>query len=300
MKGRILLITVLIIVMVAVIAGCNNDSGIDPAELYEKSVKAVEEANSYEFEMNVNQIMIFPEEIPLGNGEVTDRMETQAKGTGKALIDPLEMEMVMEMNIPAMAGMPEAEGLGEMEIKLYMVDDMVYMTDPMFGDWIMIDMNAMGMGMEQLEGLDKSSNDPLYFLEMLGEEGAANASIESDAQHYIMSITDEEGTLIKNIMDEVVNQLFGDIPDPAMQDELSEIFEGMDISEIEYKVWVDKETYLTTKTYMAFSMSMTIEGETLMMEQEAESVYANYGTIDSINIPDEVKESAVNMEDTLF
>lgn len=297
MKTKVYFLITLVFLSMIFLAGCTTEEGaIESAEIYTKALDAMQQANSYAFEMDITQVMQLPKPVPLNAGTMTDKMETQITSTGKAIENPLAMEMTMEMHIPALADAAQAGEFANMEIKMYMLDNQLYMYNPMFGGWIRQDISEYGLGVEQLQGLSQAANDPMYLLNLLGEEGASKASLETVDQHYVLTLKDDDGTLMKKIMSEITNQ-FGGMFDASSQTEIEEIFKEMEFSKIDYKIWIDKDTYLTTKTYLAYNLTMTIDNETVTLEQIATTTYKDFATFDSIDVPEEAINSAVTMEE---
>lgn len=298
LKIRILLVLAVMLLSTSLTVGCISEGeAVDAADIYSKSLEAVQEANSYVFEIDMVQIIHFSEPIPLTEGITTDKMETQSKITGRATENPLALEMFIKMYVPDIAEIPEAAEFAEMDLEMYMAEDQVYIYNPMFGGWIRQDMSEFGLGMEQLEGLGHAANDPMYLLNLLGDEGAEKATLETDNDHYIIILDDDDGTLMQNMMDEIKGVFGEDTLDPSIQAEMDEALKGMEFSKLSYKIWIDKETFLTAKSYMAYVLTMTVEDETMVTEQTIMAEYKDYGTIDSIMIPEEVKSSALTMEE---
>ncbi|MEW6621970.1 MAG: DUF6612 family protein [Bacillota bacterium] len=298
MKTKVWFVLTLMLFSVMLIAGCAAEKDtMKAAEIYTKSLEAMQQANSYVFEMEMTQVMQFPEPVPLDAGIVTDKMETQSRGIGKATQKPLAMEMTMEVHMSALADVPQAAEFATMEMKMYWVDDEIYIYYPMFDSWIRQDMREYGLGMGQLEQLNQAANDPMFLLTLLGEDGAAKASLETDDKHYVLTLKDDEGALMMRMMDQITNQLGGDMLDPSIQAEMQEAFNNMEFSNIDYKIWIDQGSYLAAKTYLSYSLTMNIEGEALSTEQFVTVTYKDYNSFDSIVVPEEVSSSAMTMEE---
>lgn len=298
MKTKFVLVLVILFIGALLITGCTSEGeALDAANIYSKSLEAVQEANSYAFEIDMTQIMHFSEPIPLAEGITADKMETQSKMTGRATENPLVLEMLIEIYMPALAEIPEAVEFAEMELEMYMAEDQVYMYTPMFGGWIRQDLSEYGLGMDQLEGLGQAANDPMYLLNLLGKEGAEKALLETDNVNYIIIFEDDDGTLMENMLEEIRGVYSNDMFDPSMQVEIEEALENMEFCKLNYEIWIDKETFLPTKSHIGYILTMTIEGETTVTEQTIKAKYKDYGTFESIKIPEEVRSSALTMEE---
>ncbi|MCW3491597.1 DUF6612 family protein [Dethiobacter alkaliphilus] len=305
MKGLLGLILVLLI---ALASGCaENEEALKAAEVYTKAIQAMEEANSFEFDMEMAQVTQFPPSVIEEGGP--DKMEVQTTGSGRAVQDPMAMEMTMIINMPGMADIPEAAVLGEMEMQMYMVGNEMYMIDSMSGVWLKMDMSDLGMDLEELAGLGQAETDPMYLLTLLGEEGAAEATLETDGDHYVIIVDDAEGQVMQKLIDEFVQEQLGDsildmqmaleedLDDLDLQAELEELYNNISFSDMYFKVWIEQETFFTTKVEMSMKMAMTFEGETMETETSSVTTYRNFGSFDSITVPDEVKNNALSFEE---
>lgn len=155
------------------------------------------------------------------------------------------------------------------------------------------------MEMTELAELSQATNDPLYLFNLLGDKGAAKASLTTEGQQYILFLTDDDGTLMNKLMDEIVGKFGGELLDPTAQAEMEEALNNLGFSSIEYKMWIDQDSYLATEIYLAFDLTMTVEKETLSFKQVSTGRYKDYGSFDTITVPEEIKSNAINIRDFL-
>src|SRR5690554_3481577 len=112
-----------------VMAGCSGDS-VQAKQLYLDSVDALMQANSYSFDITIDQAIHFPEPIPFMPGEETDKLATQVSVTGRGIEDPLALVMTMKVSMPDFM---DLDGMSDMQF--YMVDNEAYMYLNMFKEW---------------------------------------------------------------------------------------------------------------------------------------------------------------------
>lgn len=288
---RVLLVAVLV-VLLALVSGCGNSSeALKAADVYAKAMEAMQNVNAYGFDMEMTQIMSMPE-----SAEGLERMEIQTQGTGRALQNPMALEMTLTMNMPGLADMPQP--FGDIEMQMYMADNQMYMFNSMSGVWMRQDLGEMGLDMDELSGLSQAQTDPMYLLTMFGSDGAAQASMVTEGQNYIISLDDPEGEVMQRIMREyVVEELSDTLAQLQADAGIEELFNNMTFSNLTYKIWVDQRTFYTTRLEMSYSMAITLEGETMVTEQDMVMIFKDFGTFDSITVPDDVKNNAVTLEE---
>ncbi len=72
-------------------------------------------------------------------------------------------------------------------------------------------------------------------------------------------------------------------------------FEGLNINSVQYEILVDKETFYPNVLNMTMDMEMGVEGDTVNVIQTVNGEYTDFNNIESITVPQEVLDSAVDM-----
>jgi hypothetical protein len=138
----------------------------------------------------------------------------------------------------------------------------------------------------QLQGYDPSQE--------IEELKAVSDYIDLKEQegHYIITIDSSNDTVKKFIL-EKMNSLNGDM---MMTHDSEQALEAMNIQSLSYKVMVDKNTFLVSQLEM--SMSLTInDGEMPVdMKMDMTTKYNQYNEIESIVVPQEAIEQAIEMD----
>ena len=80
-----------------------------------------------------------------------------------------------------------------------------------------------------------------------------------------------------------------------MGEEEQKALENMNINELEYEIYVDKESFNMTAMNMVMSMTMEEQGETLNIDIDSNTAYENINGIEKIEVPQEVIDSAVEL-----
>lgn len=265
-----------------------TSESLESQDIYHRSLDAAKTANSYDFEIVSKE---FVQKIPPSNpsdegvleGELDpiEKSEIETRIEGKLINKPLFLEMIEKTNMLNQQDTLESSASGldssSIELKIYMLEGKQYSYFSHWGVWVLQDLRAIDIDWENLENINKRSN-PMYFLNLLENDLAKEAVLETDEQHYILSLENEENEFVGRIL-----KIFGDDSQP---------------SEASYKIWIDKKTYLPTKAYLKYKLTTDIGEYTDIRVYESELFYRDFGVIDKIEIPDEAKE-AINMEEFL-
>ncbi|MCW3490466.1 DUF6612 family protein [Dethiobacter alkaliphilus] len=298
-KNRFGLIMVLVLLM-GLISGC-SDSGeaLKASEIYVKSMEAMSDVNSYEFDIEMLQVMELPESVQ--EAEVPDKIEIQTRGTGRAVMEPVAMEMTLSMHMPFLASVPEAAEFANLEMQMYMVDNQMYIYNSMFDIWMSQDLGDYGLEMDGLMEFSMEDADPKELLTMLGEDGAAAASLKTvDSKYYLITLEDAEGEVMQRIIDEYIkDELADSLADFEIEGAFDELFEMATFSDITYKIWIDMETYYIARSEMSFSIVINIEGETIKTTQTALMSFKDFNAFNNITVPEDVKDNAVSLVELL-
>ncbi|SET77408.1 hypothetical protein SAMN05660297_03456 [Natronincola peptidivorans] len=271
-------------------AGCaatdvTNES-LESTEIYNKSLEAVKVANSYDFEIAQKEFIQMPLPPMSQEGDYIldeelfsiEEWETETFITGKLRQQPLSLEMITKINVLDQQDVDLDSDSNRIELKKYILEGKQYSYFSHWGVWAVQDLREIDIDWENLENINKQSN-PMYFLNLLENGLAREAVLETDQQHYILSLENNEDELIRKIMKDIL----GD--------------DGK-LSEASYKIWIDKEAYLPEKSNFKYKLATDIGESTRITIHESEIYYSNFGAVDKIAIPDEAK-NAVNMEELL-
>ncbi len=72
--------------------------------------------------------------------------------------------------------------------------------------------------------------------------------------------------------------------------------QDLNIKNIEYEIYIDKETFYPSKLNMNMDMDITVEGETISLKQIISGEYLDYNQIGEITVPQEIVDTAFEME----
>ncbi|MET3576518.1 DUF6612 family protein [Bhargavaea ullalensis] len=251
-------------------------SDMTAEQVYEKAMEASKDMKSAEAKMDIAQTI----EVP---GQDV-KIDSDSKFDVQMVLDPLAMHQkgttTMKMNDEEQT----------VDIDMYMTEDgTIYIYTPEADQWLKME----GM----LEGLDQLSAqqpDPEEQLAQL-QEYAKDMKFEQTNDEYVLKLNadgDKFNALVKETMEEQIppEMLEG------MSDEEKQALEKMDVKDMSYEIHIDKKTYDMKAMNMKMSMTMEAEGEEMNIDMDMKSVYTNINGIENIEIPQDVIDSAVDLQ----
>lgn len=239
----------------------------DAKSILEQSINAMTDVESFSMDMTMDQTMEMEGEEPL-------EMSTKLKMD--AIQDPLSFYQVIESPDPLSGELTEVEQ--------YFVDGEIYTYDPSQDMWIK--MSGDLIGMNDIEDLEMSPDEQLETLMNFADD----ITVEDEGDRYALTI-DGSGDELKEIAKELANAE----ADATMQADMDQIFEGMNITKLDYVLYINKETYYQEEMSMNLDMEMEAEGDTVTISQVSSGTFGKFNEIDEITVPSEAIDNAVEM-----
>ncbi|WP_085993211.1 DUF6612 family protein [Oceanobacillus senegalensis] len=267
------IITVLLVTLITGLTAC---SGTENAEkIYSKAITAAEEMESAEVIIDMKQQMQLPNEAE--SVEMTSNME------GSMIVDPLAMHQKGNVSI-SLGEM--AETPMEMEQELYLVDNEMYMFESMSNQWMKIDDSMIPMDMVNSQQMDVSEQ-----LDMM-KEYVEELSVEETEDEYILKLS-ADGDGIKEFSDKFVKEVMPEDIMAQLGEEVADVLKNMKINELLIEMIIHKDTYQMSAYNMDMDMTISQDGEEMNIKQVVKTIYQNINTIESLEVPQNVKDSAV-------
>lgn len=242
----------------------SKTSDLTIEKVFEKAQAASEKLESMHANMDINQNISAP--------DLDLDMESVIKLDMDIVQEPLEMHQVMEM------GMGEE---GSANIEMYMTEEGFFMKDPESGAWMKLPSEFY----EDLTASMSAGADPTLDL----------ASLEKFVDDFTFEQNDNEYILKLKASGEKFNEL--------VQDQLAEmegigaaetgVLEDMKIHQLDYEIYLDKETFNTTAFNMVMDMEMEDGGSTVRISQDIKAKISNINELKEIVVPQEILDSAV-------
>lgn len=257
-----------VVLFMMILAACGGSESAK--EVYENALAAGEEMESAELDMTIHQTMS-SEEMP--EGLVMD-MDMQSEMT----LDPIAMYQAGTISFE-MDGMPF-----DTEMEMYVTDSDFYMYESMSDTWLH---SGEEMMPTELMNMEQNPTDQLEILESFIED----VEFEEEEDFYVFRYSGDGEELLE-LSQELIKENLGEDTFAEMGIEVDEILDQMTIHSIFYEILIEKDTYNTESIAMDMDVSIEEAGETLEMKQEMNATYTGINTIDSIEVPQEVIDSA--------
>lgn len=239
----------------------------DARSILEQSINAMTDVESFNMDMTMNQTMEMEGEEPL---EISTNLKMDA------IQDPLSFYQVIESPDPMSGEIAEVEQ--------YFVDGEIYTYDPSQDMWIK--MSGDLMGMNDIEDLEMSPEEQLETLMGFADD----ITVEDEGDRYALTINGS-GDELKEIAQGLANAE----TDATMQAQMDQLFESMNITKLDYVLYINKETYYQEEMNMNLDMEMDAEGDTITISQVSTGTFGKFNEIDEISVPSEALDNAVEM-----
>ncbi|WP_421377896.1 DUF6612 family protein [Bacillus salacetis] len=258
-------------------ADVKNKSDLTLEQVFKNTQQADSELSSVHMDMELKQTTHNEES---GEGS----MDMSTTSSTDLVMDPMAMHQTSSVNMK----MDEMEGneLPVAQVEMYVTEEEIYLKDNMQNQWTTLP-NEMADLMKQ-SALQESSlpeNQLKQFEPYLDQ-----FTFKQDDETFILQLT-----LDGDQADKILKEGMG-----MMNDELQSTFEGamedMSISSMDLKMWIDKESFHTVKMEVQQTIEMKQNGEVVKLDQTMTSVFSKFNEIESIEVPAEVTESAVEMK----
>ncbi|KQL55803.1 hypothetical protein AN965_16050 [Alkalicoccobacillus plakortidis] len=243
-------------------------------EVLTNTEEAMNNVDSFRTEMSMTY------DIRMSAEEADETMEFAVDSIMDAISEPLSFKMNTMMT---------ASELGmDVSTDQYFEDGIFYMQNPLGEGWLMMDISDE-MELEDELQVDSQEQinmlkDMMTHIEMSEEEDSYVISMEGDNEDFQQFI---------HWFMEMGGQNEAAIP----QEELDTMFENMEVENMTYSLVVDKDTFYQQSVAMSVDMLMEEEGETANFTMDVAGTYSMYNEIESIDIPDEVIENSVDIEE---
>ncbi|UJL47033.1 hypothetical protein KFZ58_03560 [Virgibacillus sp. NKC19-16] len=277
-------------VMAFVLAACNDtaeptadtieeeESELTAQEVYSEALEASEEMESAEVSMNMQQ--------QIASEAESTSIDTESSFDMQMTMDPLAIyqEGTTKMMMDGEEGMPE------MGMEMYMVDDGMYMYSDQIGNWMKVDNAAM----DAVNAMDGQQQDPSEQLKML-QEYTDDLSFEQSDDEFILTLN-ADGEKFNELIQEVMEESLTPEMTQAMGEEGQNALENMTINSMDYEMFIDKESFDMNAFNMNMDMTMEAEGDAINLVQNLESSYSNINNVDPIEVPEEIENNAIEQQ----
>lgn len=216
----------------------------------------------------------------------TQEVKTTMNGTIDTIIEPLALAMDTTMN------MQMGEETVDMPMKMYLnAEQGFFYQDPTSNTWLKLPQ-------EQADAIFESANmanvDQTQQLEQL-KEFTNDLTVEEDGDNYVLKLTIEGekfNALVREQMESMMNSTTGG--EPLTEEELQAAVDAVDITSGDYEYVVNQETFDIEDVLVNLNMTMDMEGQPMTVETTTNMTFTDYNHLDTIDIPQEVIDTAVD------
>lgn len=250
----------------------NNDgktSELTLEDVLTKSTEASEDLKSFAMTMEMNQ--------ELTSAQADTALKLSSLIDMKIVTDPMAFYQKMKMTDDA--------SKESFDMESYFSKDGMYLYDSAADAWMKFPAELS----DQLIQMSDQQTNPAEELKKL-KEFVNDFTFEQDETSYILKLT-ASGEKFNTFIQETVQQTL-----PPQLGATNEITENMSINAIEYEIVVHKETFLPSSIKVMMEMDISAEGETIKIVQHMNGQYSEYNEIDEITIPQEVLDTAEEIE----
>ncbi len=268
-----------IIAVTTLLTACGETATTDPTEqetpaepqeevltvedVLRESTEVMSSVQSFSADMEQSQEMELPDGESFSSDSTMMMEMTQ---------EPLALYQKMKMTVPEM---------GEMETEMYMVENGIYFKDTMEDAWFTYPEELT----QELGNIEDMQIQPEEQLELLTKH-AEHLLLEEADSHYIVTI--EGSSDILQGFAEEMNRIMSD----DLSAEMDHMMSMADIQELDYTLYIDKETFLQTQMDMTMVFELNTEGESMKILTTTNAVFSNFDEIEEIIVPADVLESA--------
>lgn len=244
-----------------------KESELTLEEVFNKAQEAAEKVESMHADMVIDQHLASP--------DAGAEMDSTIKMKMDLVQNPLTMYQVMEM---------EMADEGTAKTEMYLTEDGFFMYDPESGEWLKLPAEFY----EEATATMNTGEDATVDYAGL-KEFVEDFKFEQNDDAYILKLKASGEKFNKLIQDELEST--------GILDELSEVeteaVDNMKINELEYEIFIDKETFDTTAFNLKMDMEISAEGETLQIKQDIQSKISRINEIQEITVPQEILDNAI-------
>jgi len=245
----------------------NETKELSLQEVFDKSMNASnKELKSFSADMKMKQQM--------NSSMLNEEMNMSMDMKMDYIADPISWYQVLQMSI---------EDTGEsLNMESYLTKDGYYLFDEMSGQWMKLPSEMAN----QMTQLPENQSNPIDQIEQL-KPFLKEFSMEQEGDHYVLKM-DGSGDKFSEL---ITDMILGSLGTDGAQ-EAKDLFSQLSIEKLSYTIHINKDTFFPTYISMVMESNFTIDGESIFMHQELEGTYSNYNNIKSIEIPEEVLNSA--------
>ncbi|RNA70516.1 DUF6612 family protein [Alteribacter keqinensis] len=259
------------VIILTAACSAESDDGLTAEEILLKSEEAMEELTSYSMSMKSTQEMS-------ADG---DTQEMDMESEIDVLMEPLTMFQTTTMDMMGIS----------MNYDTYFSEEHgFFMEDPNAGGWFKLPDSFM----EEMMALSDVQMSPEEQLQPF-KDNIEELTVETEEDHYIVTLKGDG--LDTDALKEQISSITGD----GMSEMYGDALDSMDVHELEYELFIDRETFYNTEANIYMDTTVDDGMFELDLKQNIHILFTNFNGIDDLEVPGEVIENAEEVsEEDLF
>jgi len=252
-----------------------NTSELTLEQVFKKSLAQSETIESLSASLDMSQLIEMPSQ--------SVSMNTTSNMTMDMMVEPLSVYQkgTTTMTVPGDESSTEPQ---EVVMESYMTEDGFFMHDNMSQQWMKLPSDMY----DQMMAMSDKQADPAQQLKDL-EPFIKDFTFEQTDTEYVLKLA-ASGEQFNELIQKQLTEM---MPEALVEGE--ELLKGINIENVNYEIFIDKETFNTSALNMVMDMTMAVEGEEMKLSQDLKSIFSNYNKVEPIKVPQEVLDSAQEM-----
>ncbi|WP_077625007.1 DUF6612 family protein [Sediminibacillus massiliensis] len=240
---------------------CSASESAELEDIYQNALEANEELENFEMNAELEQSIVMGEESIPVSATIQSQMQQ----------DPVAFHQTMDM-------------MGQ-EIEMYYSKEGIFMKEPVEGKWVKGPEELVDQ-LNQLAGQEQQN--PAEQMELL-KDYVKDFELEETEDTYVLNLN-ADGLDIQELMKE---QLGGTIPEDQLTDEM---MESVSVNKLTYTFTLSKDTYYPQTMTVDMDMEIDEQGNKTNLTQKMDATYSKFNELGTIEVPQEIKDSAEDME----
>ncbi|UTR08615.1 hypothetical protein MM300_11645 [Evansella sp. LMS18] len=250
-----------------------NEDTPTAEELLQNSYEAMEDLNSFSTRIAMEQLFLTAgQEEPIHTKSLIEQ---------DVVANPFNMYQKTENAAAPDAGIEE-----DTVTEAYWTEDAIYQQDP-DGSWIKISNEITGA--PSVNFVENPADEARHMAGL-----SDKMSVYEEDGYYILVFDGSGEEFLNNTQEALAameDEVYGDIMAGTM--------EGMTIDTLDYQMIIDKESHFLSYVTMEMEITMETEAGSEQSKQRTSTEYINFNGLDSISLPDQVEEEAVDLDELI-
>lgn len=260
----------------------NESNSLSLLDVYKKTLDRQSEIKSMTSDMKMNMKMLF-------------NFEGESKEVTS--ITDLKMDMILDKAAIYMEGKMSTSGATEvqnfeMDIKSYIVGDVMYLYNSETGVWMKLPVtdaemqNLIGKNTNQINSLDQ--------LKAL-EPFINDFKVKEENNEYILTLETASEKLTEYLLKDMDLSIA-----LGITEEEKEVLEKIKYEKIDYVIKINKDTFDLTAMDIVLKMTIEEDGDPMTIELDSKMVFSNFNGINEIKVPQEVVNNSLDLDSLEF